>query len=518
MNAMLRAALATALLASTAVAETTSRNFGITVTPAGSGATITGLSLSSSSFTGGAPSGTAVGNIVVSTSDGSKPALSLIGTDRGSGNDASSFQITGSPPVLQTNTNGGTDQPGQYSICIVASGPYSNSPQQICPTIQATGAGGAGWQLTFSDEFNDVNGMLERLSTVSVTTYTWSNSYCSGLSSPSPTGCGTLTVASLPTGISQANCGGSQLGACDVSIMGATNGGSGGNSAVNGTFQVAAVAGSGPYQISLYMPYSGIDAALGGTIMVGSGPWTLALTNGCSSGTWPSCQSGNHFLAQNDNNDTESYDPHACTVNGGLLSINTRTTNLYVPPASMSVYGRQTSSSCHIQSWPASQFGFAFAQTEELYYDTYAKFPNSGDDTIWLLSAANIWNNGPEIDAPECFGGGNGNCDDRAIGNSGNGSPRPGTSAFMQFGVDVSAFTVTYFQNGRQVNSESNPSPGTMWYPIIDVAGDPSGGNLINGDVMQIDYVRIYKKVTSGACYTSIPTAASGTVPHTGTC
>jgi len=35
---------------------------------------------------------------------------------------------------------------------------------------------------------------------------------------------------------------------------------------------------------------------------------------------------------------------------------------------------------------------------------------------------------------------------------------------------------------------------------------------------MQIDYVRLYKKVTSGACYTSIPTAASGSIPHTGTC
>src|SRR5437879_9709229 len=118
MSAVLRVALATALLASTAVAETTSRNVGITITPAGSGATITGLSLSNSTFTGGAATGTTVGTIVVGTSDGSSPTLSLIGTDSGSGNDANSFQIAGAPPTLHTNTASGTDQPGQYNICI----------------------------------------------------------------------------------------------------------------------------------------------------------------------------------------------------------------------------------------------------------------------------------------------------------------------------------------------------------------------------------------------------------------
>src|SRR5438270_7829563 len=94
-SVVLRALLPAALLTSTAVAATTSSNLAITVT--GSAPTITGLSLSNNTFIGGAPNGTAVGNIVVSTSDGSKPALSLTGTDRGSGNDAGSFQIVGSP-------------------------------------------------------------------------------------------------------------------------------------------------------------------------------------------------------------------------------------------------------------------------------------------------------------------------------------------------------------------------------------------------------------------------------------
>jgi hypothetical protein len=438
--------------------------------------------------------------------------LSLIGVQTGSGNDASSFRIS-SPQLLTNTATGATDQPGQYDICIIASGNYSNSPQQICPAIQATGPNGAGWQLAFSDEFVCPDGMLECLSTVSASSFTWSNSYCSGLGSPSATGCGTLTVARLPTGISAANCAGLQLGACAVSVLGAANAGSGGNAAVNGTFVVAGVPDS--THITLYMPYSGIAATMGGTITVGSGPWTPALTNGCSSGTWPSCQPANHFLAQNDNGDTESYDPHGCTVSGSILQLNLRTTNIYVPPAPMQIYSSWTSSTCHLQTWPGSQFGFAFGQPEELYMDSYAQFPTSGDDTLWALSTSNIWNGGPEIDWPECFGGGSGNCDIRAIPNPGTGIAGS-SSSYVQYGVDISSSTVTYYKNGSQSYQERNPFPGTTWYPIVDVAADPSGGNVINGTAMLVHYMRVYKKVASGACYTSIP--AHGTIPHTGTC
>jgi hypothetical protein len=158
--------------------------------------------------------------------------------------------------------------------------------------------------------------------------------------------------------------------------------------------------------------------------------------------------------------------------------------------------------------------GLRLASQKKLYMDSYAQFPTSGDDTLWALSASNIWNGGPEIDWPECFGGGSGNCDDTAIPNSGNGSPRPGTTSFVQLGVDISSSSVTYYQNGSQVNSESNPHPGTTWYPIVDVAADPSGGSVINGTAMLVQYMRVYKKVASGACYASIP--AHETIPHTG--
>jgi hypothetical protein len=507
MNAMLRAALATTLLASTAVAETTSRNVGITVTPAGSGATITGLSLSNSSFTGGAPTGTAVGNIVVTTSDGSTPTLSLTGTDRGSGNDANSFQIAGSSPTLQTNTASGTDQPGQYNICIVASGTYSNSPQQICPTIQATGPGGTGWQLTFSDEFVCPNNMLECLSTSPVSSYTWANRVCYGLNSGDASGCGILTVASLPTGITASACTGAKLGACDVSIVGATNTGGGSDAAVNGTFLVAGVPDS--THINLYMPYSGIAATMGGTITVGSGPWVAALNTTCSPGP---C-TGLPLLASNDNpGESESFDPHACTVSGGIFSINLRNTNVYRPPTEMQVAGNPyTSSMCHIQTWNGSS---GFSQTEELFFDTYDKLPTGSPHTaVWTLATSNVWsqNNGPEIDWPECYG----SCFDHIIGNIDSGSSSS-SSSYTQHGVDISSSFVKFYTGGGLSNSGTNVASGTSWYPIVDVAVDNSGSSPVYPSAYSLDYIRVYKKVTSNACYTSIPSPS--TVPHVGTC
>ena len=485
----------------------TSSTLSMNVTANQSGATITGLSLSNTKFAGGAADGTVVGTITATTSDGSTPTLSLIGVQTGSGNDASSFRI--SSKQLLTNTGSGTtDQPGQYNICIVAIGNYSNSPQQICPTIQATGPGGTGWQLTFSDEFNDNGGMVERLSLVSASSYTWANSVCPGMGSGAQPGCGTLTVPSLPTGISSAGCTGSQLGACDISIEGATC--SDGCSDANGVFMVAAVPNS--TTINIYQPagaYPNIDATMSGAITVGSGPWTGALINGNGS-SWA-------FAAQNDNGDTESFDPHACVESGGNLLLNMRTTNVFVPPSSMLIAGTgaPTSSTCMVQSWPGQQQGFAFGQPEELYIDYNAQFPTSGDEALWALSASNNWP--PEADLPECFGGGNGNCDVRAYPSGMSvGSPRPGTTSFVQFGADISSSTITFYQAGiQQGPPQTNGAPGTTWYPIITISADPSGGPISAG-TMYVDYVRVYKKVTSGACYSSIP--APGTIPHTGTC
>src|SRR5437879_32850 len=273
MKLLSRASFCLLLACSTAYAGRTNQEIDISVTAAGT-PSITSLTFPSSpSFSGGATDGTTIASITVTTSDSSTPTMSLTGTQTGSGNDADSFQVGAGPALLVHTAAGATDQAGVYSICIVASGAYSNSQPQACGTVQATGPGGAGWQLAFSDEFVCSNGMLECTSTVSASAYTWASSLCTGLSSPSATGCGTLTVASLPSGITSADCTGSKLGACDVSIAGATNGGAGGDAAVTGTFMVVGVPDS--THIKLYMPYTGINTTLGGTITVGSGPWTV---------------------------------------------------------------------------------------------------------------------------------------------------------------------------------------------------------------------------------------------------
>jgi hypothetical protein len=499
-----------------------------------SGANITGLSLSNTSFAGSAPDGTLVGNITVTTSDSSRPMLSLIGVQTGSGNDASSFRISSSQLLTNTAT-GATDQPGQYNICIVASGNYSNSPQQICPTIQARGPGGAGWQLAFSDEFVCPDGMLECLSTVSASSFTWSNTFCPGLSSPSATGCGTLTVASLPTGISAANCAGLQLGACAVSISGATNAGSGGNAAVNGTFLVAGVPDS--THITLYMPYPGIAATMGGTITVGSGPWVPGLNTNCSSGP---C-TGLPLTASNDNSDKQGFDPHDCVVTDGTLQLVTNNVG-YVPPASMQISGYPyTYDTCHVQTWTGSA-GFAIGG--EWYRDVYMQFPPEPglDAAAWILGSNNVWPGGGEID-DEMYGNpaaGSNMTHDVVLATQASSLYFPGapygtmlpsdlTAGFHQYGIHGSAsLAAFYVDNVLQARTtNTNQIPQDSVYSIIDVGvGDSfTGGTSPTGSfpkIMYLNYDRWYRKVSSGACYGSDangnPNVPPGTTPHTGTC
>jgi hypothetical protein len=386
---------------------------------------ITGLSLSGTSFTGGAADSTAVGTVTVTTSDGSTPTMSLTGTQTGSGNDKDSFQLAGgsSPFSLKTHTSGGaTDQPGQYQICIVASGAaYTNSPQQTCQTIQATGPSGSGWQLTFSDEFRCPNQMLQcgqngYGSIVAVSAYTWTNAFCSGLSSPSAKGCGTLTVASLPQGITSSNCTGNNIGACDVSVVGATNGGSGGATAANGLFLVVGVSGSGPYTILLYQPYSGLAATMGGTINVGSGPWAVMITTSCGS----PCNGYPNIASNDSSTQHDGLDPHACVVsssgqfdiqitNSGTryLDASGSTRANYLPPAIMQwVDNTYAITDCRIQTWNnASGFNSGgFTQAEELYEDQDGKMPpgNNPHPAFFTLNASNMWPS--EFDYPECYG------------------------------------------------------------------------------------------------------------------
>jgi hypothetical protein len=112
----------------------TSANLAITVTKAQA---ITGVSLSSSSFMGGAPSGTVVGTISVSMSPAS-PAFS--GTLTLSGSNASSFQIAGTN--LETS---GVLPAGTYQVNIVATqAGASGSPFTAAETITGTSSQGGG--------------------------------------------------------------------------------------------------------------------------------------------------------------------------------------------------------------------------------------------------------------------------------------------------------------------------------------------------------------------------------------
>jgi hypothetical protein len=488
-----------------------------------SGASITGLSLSKTSFAGGAPDGTLVGNITVTTSDSSTPTLSLTGVQTGSGNDAASFRISSSQLLTNTAT-GATDQPGQYNICVIASGNYSNSPQQICPTIQATGPGGAGWQLTFSDEFVCPDGMLECLATYPVTSYSWANSVCAGINGAA--GCGTVVTSSPVAALSSANCTGTRLGSCSISIAGATNNGTV-DTTVNGAFLVVGVSAD-QKTISLYMPYSGLGTIGHSGATLGTGPWTQSIVS-CPS----NCGIQSNPTMDFSNNGSEGWDAHAVTVDDNGMSITTRNAPF------TDVKGiAHTYTSGHIQTWGGT-FGFAQPLGNGLAMDFYGQPAVSGAAsglwaTYWSLGNDNSWpgtgSGGGEIDVAE-FAGANespscsyNTYDMNAFSSAGNiGAPNSPTGTYV--GVNHQ-FTMTNIGGRLNWNLDGGSSiyaanfPATdPFYPIIDVeypsfACNNNGSNLPSTQLTR--YVRVYSRVTSGACYTSIP--AHGTIPHTGTC
>jgi hypothetical protein len=497
------------------------------------GQTISSITCSPCSFTGG----TNAANIGVTVNlSPSSPAfsgtLTLTGTQTGSGNDADSFTVSGGNVV--SNSAGGTIQPGQYGITVHASGSYGGSPRSQSFTATATGPGGSGWQLMFSDEFRCPNQMLEcgqsgYGSIVSASAYTWTNAFCSGLSSPSAKGCGTLTVASLPQGITSANCTGNNIGACDVSVAGATNSGGGGTTAANGTFLVVGVPDS--THITLYQPYSGLAATMGGTITVGSGPWAVMITTSCST----PCNGYPNIASNDATTQQDGLDPHACVVsssgtfdiqitNSGTryLDASGSTRANYLPPAIMQwVDNTYTITDCRIQTWNNSS-GFnsgGFSQAEELYQDQDGKMPpgNNPHPAFFTLNANNMWPS--EFDYPECYGSCFGHQWSPGV------TPGPNTGAvsgdssnYHQYGMDISSTTGTWYLDGTSLGSETNHSSGTLWYPIMDDMADGADNTVTDGSTFSSHWSRVYHKVASGACYSTIPTSGSGVVPHTGTC
>ena len=134
--------------------------FTITETVTGSvvaAPSITGVTLSNSSFAGGAASGTVVGSIAVAMSSGT-----FTGSLALSGANAASFQIVGSN--LETN---GVVAAGSYAVNVVATqSGATGSPYTMSFSITATGSTGTWWTtpppqaaaagfntLKFSDDF-----------------------------------------------------------------------------------------------------------------------------------------------------------------------------------------------------------------------------------------------------------------------------------------------------------------------------------------------------------------------------
>lgn len=446
--------------------------------------------------------------------------LSLIGVQTGSGNDASSFRIASSQ-LLTNTTTGATDQPGQYNICIIASGNYSNSPQQICPTIQATGAGGAGWNLTFSDEFVCPDGMLECLATYPVTSYSWANSVCSGISGAG--GCGAVVTSSPVAALSSANCTGTRLGSCSISIAGATNNGTI-DTIVNGAFLVVGVSAD-QKTLSLYMPYSGIGTIGFSGATLGTGPWTQSIVH-CGS----SCGIQPNPTMDFSNNASEGWDAHAVTVGAKGLSITTSNA-----PFTDAKGIAHTYTSGHIQTWGGTS-GFAQPLGNGYAIDFYGQPLTSGTPTglwptFWALGNDNSWpgsgGTGGEIDVAE-FGYEQCTMTQFDISTHGggatNGNPVLGPSGTYigtnhQYTAQLlSGGSLSFYLDGTSLASYSGFAPTDPFYPIIDVEYPTplctAGATLPATQLTR--YVRVYSRVTSGACYTSIP--SHGTIPHTGTC
>lgn len=419
------------------------------------------------------------------------------GAETGSGNDAASFQVAGGQ--VESDSAGGTIQPGQYQITVQASGTYINSPQAQSFTVQATGPGGAGWQLGFSDEFNGA--MLQRSVIQTPISITWSSA--AG---------GTATVV-LPAASSLSAV--NQL----VSILGATNSGSGGSALVNGNFLLNGITDS--QHFTLYMPAtSGAIGTIAGSIHLGTGPWTTVINTSCSSGP---C-GGLPLLYSNDVGDQEYWNPQNCIETGAGLEIKLDDVGWTAPDGTSRSYA-----ACHIQ---AGISGVSYSQLPETYFDYDAQVPygKGAHCTPWALGTNDVWPGGGELDIGESWGNTDAPTIVRLNSFSSSGT-YTGTytipsgdfsQAFNQFGADWSNSGVLFYVNGTQeADATSDYQTTVPMFPVVDCTifdstAGPGDGSLVFPSYFYLKYSRMYQKVGSNACYASIPSPT--TVPHTGTC
>jgi hypothetical protein len=480
------------------------------------GQSIVSITCSPCSFTGG----TDASNIGVTVNlSPASPAFNGTltmpsGTQAGSGNDANSFNVVGGQ--VKSHAAGGTIQPGQYGITVrAASGAttYTNSPVSQTFTVQATGPGGAGWQLAFSDEFGTAKGpsgayMLNWQNQQTPTSITWgtSGSFCAA-------GCGQVVLPS-PSGWSPNLRAGNT-----ISLVGATNTGSG---TINTNFQVYSVTDDQHFLI--YMPGT---SAVWGTIgvsgaTIGTAPWVASIVNSTAS------PQTNPTMAYT-NNYSEGWAPENLSVGASGMQITTQNT-AYTSADGVS----HTYKSGHIQTWNGNA-GFAQSLGNGWAIDFDGQPLASGTptgiwNTFWALGNDNSWpgssGTGGENDIAE-FGAHQCDFTKYDVANFGGGALNGGfalssTGTFIgtnhQFTSQVtSAGAISYYLDGSSIFSYTGWQPTDAFFPIIDVeyASSCGASATLPATTLAV-YARVFTKVTSGACYSSIP--SSGTIPHTGTC
>jgi hypothetical protein len=291
---------------------------------------------------------------------------------------------------------------------------------------------------------------------------------------------------------------------------------------VNGAFLVVGVSAD-QKTLSLYMPYSGIGTIGFSGATLGTGPWTQSIVH-CDS----SCGIQPNPTMDFSNNASEGWDAHAVTVGANGLSITTRNAPFTDPKGIAHTY-----TSGHIQTWGGTS-GFAQPLGNGWALDFYGQPATGGNfsgiwATYWGLGNDNSWpgtgTGGGELDVAEfntyyCNMAG---FDMNVIGTGGTSglSYQLPSGSFVgtnhQFTGTNIGRAVTFYVDGGQIKQVSGWQPADPFYPIFDVeypTGCASGTTFPVTSIAK--YVRVYSRVTSGACYTSIP--GHGTIPHTGTC
>ena len=252
-----------------------------------------------------------------------------------------------------------------------------------------------------------------------------------------------------------------------------------------------------------------------GSATLGSGFWVSTLTGGFTN---EGGQSG--------------YNPADCTISGGYLNAN-------VVDASWTDPNGQT--------WPyhdCSLYAYVWGggasnpltpvATQETYVDAYFKMAGGAGGAKGMhqtVVAFSIipWSDGPEDDPAEQFGNSDSpsGFNDGAIwgGSSysacsfGSGDP---SGQFQQVGSDLTLSLASYYFNGSFGCSNSSNLPvQTTWYLNFDNDIDDGNSGAPDGSTgwgipAEIQYFRLYNKVSSNACYATIPSRTI--IPHVGTC